>query len=83
VESYKADNALNGAKISVASLLGLSNNNNHITNNNEASRRVEAVEHDNGLNGHSESRSSSKEDYEEIVRNGDVSSPLCGNNGVK
>ncbi|XP_036146693.1 mucin-5AC isoform X2 [Monomorium pharaonis] len=57
VES-KADNA-NGSKISIPSLLGL-NNNNHITNNNE-------TKHEAATNGFE-----TKEDYEEVVRNGDV-----------
>ncbi|XP_020289676.1 cyclin-dependent kinase 12-like isoform X3 [Pseudomyrmex gracilis] len=62
VEAFKADNA-NGSKISIPSLLGL-NNNNHITNNNETKHEA-AVE--NGFE-----TKSSKEDYEEVVRNGDV-----------
>ncbi|CAK9826064.1 PHD finger protein 21A [Anthophora retusa] len=64
VETFKAENA-NGAKVSIASLLGL-NNNNHITNNNET--KLKKVSNDF-------TTKSSKEDYEEIVRNGDVSSP--------
>ncbi|XP_003702329.1 uncharacterized protein LOC100876648 [Megachile rotundata] len=64
VEAFKAQNA-NGAKVSIASLLGL-NNNNHITNNNETRCKT---------GGDDFSTKSSKEDYEEIVRNGDVPSP--------
>ncbi|XP_034170927.2 uncharacterized protein LOC117600068 [Osmia lignaria lignaria] len=64
VETFKAQNA-NGAKVSIASLLGL-NNNNHITNNNDT--KCKTVSNDF-------STKSSKEDYEEIVRNGDVPSP--------
>ncbi|KZC07464.1 PHD finger protein 21A, partial [Dufourea novaeangliae] len=64
VETFKAENA-NGAKVSIASLLGL-NNNNHITNNNE--RKLKTT-------GNDFSTKSSKEDYEEVVRNGDVPSP--------
>lgn len=56
---------MNGAKVSIASLLGL-NNNNHITNNNETKLKS---------GGNDFSTKSSKEDYEEIVRNGDVPSP--------
>ncbi|XP_031782328.1 serine/arginine repetitive matrix protein 1 isoform X5 [Nasonia vitripennis] len=87
VESYKAENALNGARISVASLLGL-NNNNHITHNNESAttRRHNAETPEESkplLNGHADSRASSKEDYEETVRNGDVASPLRDDASVK
>ncbi|XP_076282663.1 uncharacterized protein LOC143210071 [Lasioglossum baleicum] len=64
VESFKAENA-NGAKVSIASLLGL-NNNNHITNNNETKLKNA---------GNNFNTKNSKEDYEEIVRNGDVPSP--------
>ncbi|KAG7198632.1 hypothetical protein KM043_005991 [Ampulex compressa] len=65
VEAFKAGNA-NGAKVSIASLLGL-NNNNHITNNNETKR--EAGSNEFGTK-------PSKDDYEDdIVRNGDVPSP--------
>ncbi|XP_076759980.1 uncharacterized protein LOC143428753 isoform X2 [Xylocopa sonorina] len=64
VETFKAENA-NGAKVSIASLLGL-NNNNHITNNNETKHKTD---------GNDFTTKSSKEDYEEIVRNGDVPSP--------
>ena len=64
VETFKEENA-NGAKVSIASLLGL-NNNNHITNNNET--RLKS-------SGNDFSTKSSKEDYEEVVRNGDVLSP--------
>nr|XP_031846342.1 uncharacterized protein LOC116432947 [Nomia melanderi] len=64
VETFKAEN-VNGAKVSIASLLGL-NNNNHITNNNETKLKSA---------GNDFSTKSSKEDYEEIVRNGDVPSP--------
>ncbi|XP_043518049.1 uncharacterized protein LOC122532920 isoform X2 [Frieseomelitta varia] len=64
VETFKAENA-NGAKVSIASLLGL-NNNNHITNNNE-------TKHKTGSNDFT--TKSSKEDYEEIVRNGDILLP--------
>lgn len=63
VETFKAENA-NGAKVSIASLLGL-NNNNHITNNNETKHKT----------GNDFTTKSSKEDYEEIVRNGDILSP--------
>lgn len=63
VETFKAENA-NGAKVSIASLLGL-NNNNHITNNNETKLKT----------GNDFTTKSSKEDYEEIVRNGDILSP--------
>ncbi|OAD61739.1 PHD finger protein 21A [Eufriesea mexicana] len=63
VETFKAENA-NGAKVSIASLLGL-NNNNHITNNNETKLKT----------GNDFTTKSSKEDYEEIVRNGDVLLP--------
>lgn len=70
VEASKAQNA-NGSKVSIPSLLGL-NNNNHITNNNE-------TKHETAVNGFE--TKSSKEDYEEIVRNGDVhrSSPQDNN----
>ncbi|KAL6259230.1 hypothetical protein P5V15_009149 [Pogonomyrmex californicus] len=61
VETSVADNA-NGSKVSIPSLLGL-NNNNHITNNNE-------TKHEAATNGFE--TKPSKEDYEEIVRNGDV-----------
>ncbi|XP_026830240.1 uncharacterized protein LOC105280524 [Ooceraea biroi] len=61
VEAFKADNA-NGSKVSIPSFLGL-NNNNHITNNNETKREAAA----NGFE-----TKPSKEDYEEVVRNGDV-----------
>lgn len=64
VETFKEENA-NGAKVSIASLLGL-NNNNHITNNNET--RLTS-------SGNDFSTKSSKEDYEEVVRNGDILSP--------
>lgn len=64
VETFKAENA-NGAKVSIATLLGL-NNNNHITNNNETKLKTAGNEF---------STKKSKEDYEEIVRNGDVPSP--------
>ncbi|XP_012278271.1 uncharacterized protein LOC105698532 isoform X2 [Orussus abietinus] len=65
VESFKAENA-NGAKVSIASLLGL-NNNNHITNDNEAGADVVEVKDVNGFE-----RRSSKDDYEdEALRNGD------------
>lgn len=63
VGTSKAENA-NGAKVSIASLLGL-NNNNHITNNNETKLKT----------GNDFTTKSSKEDYEEIVRNGDILSP--------
>ncbi|KAK9297892.1 hypothetical protein QLX08_008551 [Tetragonisca angustula] len=63
VETFKAENA-NGAKVSIASLLGL-NNNNHITNNNETKLKT----------GNDFTTKSSKEDYEEIVRNGDILLP--------
>ncbi|XP_026675112.1 uncharacterized protein LOC108631907 isoform X2 [Ceratina calcarata] len=63
VETFKAEN-VNGAKVSIASLLGL-NNNNHITNNNETKLKTG----DNDF-----ATRNSKEDYEEIVRNGDVPS---------
>lgn len=62
LEVFKAENA-NGSKISIPSLLGL-NNNNHITNNNETKHET-AVE--NGL-----TAKPSKDDYEEVVRNGNV-----------
>ncbi|XP_053999379.1 uncharacterized protein LOC128887468 [Hylaeus anthracinus] len=64
VETFKAENA-NGAKVSIASLLGL-NNNNHITNNNETKLKTA---------GNNFNAKKSKEDYEEVVRNGDVPSP--------
>ncbi|XP_078048983.1 uncharacterized protein LOC144476195 [Augochlora pura] len=64
VETFKAENA-NGAKVSIASLLGL-NNNNHITNNNETKLKNA---------GSKFNTKNSKEHYEEIVRNGDVPSP--------
>ncbi|XP_072757471.1 uncharacterized protein [Anoplolepis gracilipes] len=60
VTALMADNA-NGSKVSIAALLGL--NNNHIMNNNE-------TKHETAANGFE--TKSSKEDYEEIVRNGDV-----------
>ncbi|XP_076620423.1 uncharacterized protein LOC143341403 [Colletes latitarsis] len=68
VETFKTENA-NGAKVSIASLLGL-NNNNHITNNNETKLKT---------TGNDFSTKSSKDDYEEIVRNGDVPSPTRNN----
>ncbi|XP_012063966.1 PREDICTED: uncharacterized protein LOC105627287 [Atta cephalotes] len=58
VDAFKADNA-NGSKVSVPFLLGL-NNNNHITNNNETKHEATA----NGFG--------TKENYEKVVRNGDV-----------
>ncbi|XP_011868121.1 PREDICTED: uncharacterized protein LOC105562151 isoform X4 [Vollenhovia emeryi] len=61
VDALKADNA-NGSKVSIPSLLGL-NNNNHITNNNE-------TKHEAAANGFE--TKPSKENYEEVVRNGDV-----------
>ncbi|XP_011696520.1 PREDICTED: mucin-5AC-like isoform X2 [Wasmannia auropunctata] len=65
VNAFMADNA-NGSKVSInlQSLLGRLglNNNNHITNNNET--KHEAA---NGFE-----TKPSKEDYEEVVRNGDV-----------
>lgn len=61
VDAFKADNA-NGSKVSIPSLLGL-NNNNHITNNNE-------TKHEAAANGFQ--TKPSKEDYEEVVRNGNV-----------
>ncbi|XP_076236108.1 uncharacterized protein LOC143180333 [Calliopsis andreniformis] len=64
VETFKAEN-VNGAKVSIASLLGL-NNNNHITNNNETKLKT---------GGNEFSTKKSKEDYEDVVRNGDVPSP--------
>lgn len=63
MDAFKAVNA-NGAKISVAALLGL-NNNNHITNNNETRSGSTNI---NGL------KRQPKEDYEEAVNNGDMSS---------
>lgn len=73
VEALSADNA-NGSKVSIAALLGL--NNNHITNNNET--------HETAANDFE--TKPSKEDYEEIVRNGDVhhvSSPTQDNDCAK
>ncbi|XP_018375118.1 PREDICTED: uncharacterized protein LOC108768916 isoform X7 [Trachymyrmex cornetzi] len=61
VDAFKADNA-NGSKVSVPFLLGL-NNNNHITNNNETKHEATA----NGFG-----TKPSKENYEKVVRNGDV-----------
>ncbi|XP_018398765.1 PREDICTED: uncharacterized protein LOC108776596 [Cyphomyrmex costatus] len=60
VDAFKADNA-NESKVSIPFLLGL-NNNNHITNNNE-------TKHEATTNGFG---TKSKDNYEEIVRNGNV-----------
>ncbi|XP_015593392.1 uncharacterized protein LOC107266899 isoform X2 [Cephus cinctus] len=73
VEDFKADN-VNGAKVSVASLLGI-NNNNHITNNNEDRSELAQSKEINGI-----SRRTSKDDYEEVVHNGDVPSPTSQEN---
>ncbi|XP_014474987.1 PREDICTED: serine/arginine repetitive matrix protein 1-like isoform X2 [Dinoponera quadriceps] len=74
VQNDAADNA-NGSKVSIKfpSLWGL-NNNNHITNNNE-------TKHETVANGFE--TKPSKEDYEEVVANGDVPSPLQHNNCTK
>ncbi|KAG5317807.1 PF21A protein, partial [Pseudoatta argentina] len=61
VDAFKANNA-NGSKVSIPFLLGL-NNNNHITNNNETKHEATA----NGFG-----TKPSKENYEKVVRNGDV-----------
>lgn len=74
VEALSVDNA-NGSKVSIAALLGL--NNNHITNNNETKHETAANDFET---------KPSKEDYEEIVRNGDVhhvSSPTQDNDCAK
>ncbi|KAM0735542.1 PHD finger protein 21A [Formica fusca] len=72
VEAFTTDNA-NGSKVSIAALLGL--NNNHITNNNE-------TKHETAANGFE--TKPSKENYEEIVRNGDVHhSPAQDNDCAK
>lgn len=72
VEAFTTDN-VNGSKVSIAALLGL--NNNHITNNNE-------TKHETAANGFE--TKPSKEDYEEIVRNGDVHhSPTQDNDCAK
>lgn len=72
VQNDAADNA-NGSKVSIASLWGL-NNNNHITNNNE-------TKHETVANGFE--TKPSKEDYEEVVTNGDVPSPEQHNDCTK
>lgn len=72
VETFKADN-VNGSKVSIASLLGL-NNNNHITKNNETKHETSANNFE---------MKSTKEDYEEIITNGDVSSPSQDNDYTK
>lgn len=70
IEAFEADNP-NVLKVSIAALLGL--NNNHITNNNE-------TKHETAANGFEPS----KEDYEEVVRNGDVHhSPTQDNDCAK
>ncbi|KMQ92984.1 phd finger protein 21a, partial [Lasius niger] len=70
IEAFEADNA-NVLKVSIAALLGL--NNNHITNNNE-------TKHETAANGFEPS----KEDYEDVVRNGDVHhSPAQDNDCAK
>ena len=79
VEAFKADNA-NGSKVSIASLLGI-NNNNHIIKNNETKRGIsdaKDVENINGLD-----TRLSKEDYEEEIRNNDVTSAAHGNDCSK
>lgn len=70
IEAFEVDNA-NVLKVSIAALLGL--NNNHITNNNE-------TKHETAANGFEPS----KEDYEDVVRNGDVHhSPAQDNDCAK
>lgn len=79
VETLKAESA-NGSKVSVASLLGL-NNNNHIINNNEAngeSTDSKDLKNINGLDSIIK-----KEDYEEEIRNTDDSSPSQENDCSK
>ncbi|XP_043287245.1 uncharacterized protein [Venturia canescens] len=72
VDDFKAANA-NDVKVSVAALLGL-NNNNHITANNE-SRNDDISGVRVASNGLDNVRlATAKEDYEDIVRNGDVTS---------
>ncbi|XP_051171413.1 putative uncharacterized protein DDB_G0286901 isoform X2 [Leptopilina boulardi] len=68
VETLKAESA-NGSKVSVASLLGL-NNNNHIINNNETNEESTDSKNLTNINGMIK-----KEDYEEEIRNTDDSSP--------
>jgi hypothetical protein len=96
-EVETADNA-NGSKVSIPSFLGL-NNNNHITNNNETKHETAAngfeTKHEAAANGFEttkhespandlETRKPSKENYEEVVRNGDVHhSPAQDNDCAK
>ncbi|XP_046820723.1 uncharacterized protein LOC124425020 isoform X4 [Vespa crabro] len=76
VEAFKAQNA-NGPKVSLASLLGLDNNNRHITNNNDK-RSNKVVGNTNNLD-----VKISKDDYEDTVRNSDVPSPSQENSPSK
>ncbi|XP_047347837.1 uncharacterized protein LOC124948370 isoform X1 [Vespa velutina] len=76
VEAFKAQNA-NGPKVSLASLLGLDNNNRHITNNNDK-RNNKVVGNTNNLD-----VKISKDDYEDTVRNSDVPSPSQENSPSK
>lgn len=73
VQKDAANNA-NGSKVSLTSLWGL-NNNNHITNNNETKHGTTVA---NGFE-----TKPSKEDYEEVVTNGDVPSPVQQNDCTK
>lgn len=76
VETLKAESA-NGSKVSVASLLGL-NNNNHIINNNETNEESTDSKNLTNINGMIK-----KEDYEEEIRNTDDSSPSQENDCSK
>lgn len=76
VEAFKAQNA-NGPKVSLASLLGLDNNNRHITNNNDK-KSNKVVGNANNLD-----VKISKDDYEDTVRNSDVPSPSQENSPSK
>lgn len=82
VKLYEAANS-NGTKVSIASLLGL-NNNNNITNKNDTrtSDSKQTLKRNN-LNGFS--RRSSKDDYEDGIRNVDISMPdnNCQDNCAK
>ncbi|KAI4494419.1 hypothetical protein M0802_008911 [Mischocyttarus mexicanus] len=76
VEAFNAQN-VNGPKVSLASLLSLNNNNHRITNNNDK-KGNKVVRNANNLN-----VKISKDDYEDTVRNSDVSSPSQENSPPK
>lgn len=82
VQSYSSENPLNGARVTVASLLGLRIKNNNNNNNSRLSEVAvvaniqQRLQQQRLVNGHA-----NKEDYEDVVRNG-TSSPL-GDDGYK